>query len=72
MAIVATEIVSNTMVGVTRYVVYRCQDSYGEWHQWGPVFAPESFDADAHKATIAERVQAYLEQAEIDAELGNG
>jgi len=72
MAIVATEIVSDEACGAVRYVTYRCQDSLGEWHQIGPLWAELTFDAEAFKTKIAERVWESIVANELEEVLGNG
>lgn len=70
MAIVSTEIES--IHGDTqRLIFYRCQDHEGNWHSYGPVISNDpTFDADAHRAVVAERVAAQLAEAEINGVLG--
>jgi hypothetical protein len=72
MAIVATEIVSDHNSGPSRYITYRCQDSEGVWHNWGPVIADAAFDAQAFASTIAARVADVLSEQEIDRVIDNG
>jgi len=69
MSIVATEIVH--IDGTTRrQVYYRCQDSQGVWHSYGPVFAGPDFDAEAHKAVVAEKVASRLAESEFAQVIG--
>ena len=64
--IVLTEIES--VHGSTqRMIFYRCQDSQGTWHPYGPVITSDAnFDAEAFKATVALKVAASLAQAEFE------
>jgi hypothetical protein len=66
-SIVATEIESiHGVVGQQRLIYYRCQDSDGVWHGYGPVISNDSiFDADAHKTIVAEKVAEALAASEI-------
>jgi hypothetical protein len=65
--IVATEIESVHGATTGRHLVfYRCQDSQGAWHSYGPVMAAPGFDAEAHKAIVAEKVAASLASAEFE------
>lgn len=69
MAIVATEIEStHGDVNGQRLVFYRCQDSQGAWHSYGPVISNDAqFDADAHKTVVSAKIAERLAQAEADA-----
>jgi hypothetical protein len=66
MSIVATEVES--IHGATsgqRLIFYRCQDSEGAWHPYGPVITTDdAFDADAHKTVVAVKVAESLAEAE--------
>jgi hypothetical protein len=66
MSIVATEIDSiHGQLGQQRMIFYKCQDHLGAWHNYGPVITvDDEFDAEAHKAVVAERVIAALAEAE--------
>ena len=66
MSIVATEIESiHGAIGQQRMIFYRCQDSEGAWHNYGPVITiDDAFDADAHKAVVAAKVAESLAEAE--------
>lgn len=72
MSIVATEIESiHGSAPGQRLVFYRCQDSDGLWHRYGPVITTgDSFDAVAFKTTVAEKVAESLAAAEALAVLG--
>ena len=72
MSIVATEIESiHGALGQQRMIFYRCQDSEGMWHPYGPVITTDdAFDADAHKTVVAEIVAANLADAETERLLG--
>ena len=72
MSIVATEIESiHGAVGQQRMIFYRCQDSEGAWHRYGPVITiDDDFDADAFKAVAAEKVAESLAAAEAEQLLG--
>jgi N-acyl-D-aspartate/D-glutamate deacylase len=72
MAIVATEIESvHGALGQQRMIFYRCQDSEGVWHQYGPVITiDDNFDADAHKTVVAVKVAESLAAAEAEQLLG--
>lgn len=73
MSIVATEIESiHGTAGQQRMIFYKCQDSEGVWHNYGPVITiDDAFDADAHKTVVAAKVAAQLAEAEAQ-ELLNG
>jgi hypothetical protein len=73
MSIVATEVESvHGGMGQQRLIFYRCQDSEGVWHNYGPVITTDAaFDADAHKTVVASKVAAALAEAEAQ-ELLNG
>lgn len=66
MSIVATEVESiHGAIGQQRMIFYRCQDSEGQWHGYGPVITiDESFDADAYKTIVAAKVADMLAEAE--------
>jgi hypothetical protein len=66
-SIVATEIESiHGAAPGQRLIWYRCQDSQGVWHPYGPVITTgTSFDAEAHKTVVAEKVAETLAAAEI-------
>ena len=68
MAIVATEIESILgALGQQRMIFYRCQDSEGQWHSYGPVITiDDGFDADAHKTVVAAKVAEALAAAELE------
>ena len=68
MAIVATEIESvHGAVPGQRMIWYRCQDSEGLWHPYGPVITIDAgFDADAHKAVVAAKVAEALAVGEFE------
>jgi len=70
MAIVNTEIESAHGAGANRMIYYRCQDHEGIWHSYGPVMTKDAaFDANAHKAVVADRVAEELASAEFEATL---
>jgi len=73
MSIVATEIDSiHGTTGQQRMIFYKCQDSEGVWHPYGPVITiDDDFDADAHKTLVAIKVAESLAAAEAE-ELLNG
>ncbi len=66
MSIVATEIDSiHGTTGQQRMIFYKCQDSEGVWHPYGPVITnDDNFDADAHKTVVAIKVAESLAEAE--------
>ena len=66
MSIVATEIDSiHGTTGQQRIIFYKCQDSEGVWHPYGPVITTDAaFDADAHKTVVAVKVAESLAAAE--------
>lgn len=65
--IVATEIESIHGATTGRHLVfYRCQDSQGVWHNYGPVHASAGFDAEAFKSVAAAKVTASLASAEFE------
>lgn len=64
--IVATA-VTITQDGNRRICAYRCQDSQGVWHDYGPVITVDpAFDAEAHKALVADKVATVLARSEFD------
>ena len=67
MAIVATEIESiHGPTNGKRMIFYRCQDSSGAWHNYGPVITVDpSFDADAHKVLVTAKVENRLAEQEL-------
>ena len=68
MSIVATEIESVHGSDSGRHLVfYRCQDSQGVWHSYGPVHAAAGFDREGFKATVAVKVATQLAAAELEA-----
>jgi hypothetical protein len=70
-SIVATEIESIHGSTTGRHLVfYRCQDSDGKWHPYGPVIAEPGFDIDGHKDIAASVVLAGLVNDEMNALLG--
>ena len=68
MAIVLTEIESvHGDVNSQRLIFYRCQDSQGVWHPYGPVISNDpTFDADAYKSSVAVKVADILAAQEAD------
>ena len=67
MSIVSTEIVSDTTNGPMRQVVYRCTDSEGGTHDYGPVCTVDpAFDEDAHAVIAAAKVAHRLAELEAD------
>ena len=65
--IVATEIESIHGATTGRHMVfYRCQDSQGAWHPYGPVMAAPDFDAEAFKAVVEAKVAESLAAAEFE------
>lgn len=71
MAIVATEIESVHGVPPQQLVFYRCQDSTGAWHTYGPVVVNDNvFDMEAHKTVAAEKMAESLAAQEFNALVG--
>jgi hypothetical protein len=68
MSIVATEIESiHGGTDQQRLIFYRCHDSDGVWHSYGPVISSDpSFDADVHKAVVEAKVAESLAANELD------
>lgn len=66
MSIVATEIESmHGDVSGQRIIFYRCQDSQGVWHRYGPVICNDpAFDATAHMAVVETKVADQLAEQE--------
>ena len=66
--IVATEIESiHGAVAKQRMIFYRCQDSQGAWHPYGPVMTSDpNFDAEAFKESVAVKVAESLARAEFE------
>jgi hypothetical protein len=65
MSIVATEIESVHGADNERHLVfYRCQDHTGAWHSYGPIHAVPGFDREGFKVIVADKVSAYLAEAE--------
>ena len=66
MGIVATEIESVHGATTGRHLVfYRCQDSQGVWHTYGPVHAAAGFDREAHKSVVAVKMARELAEQEF-------
>jgi len=67
MSIVTTEIESvHGAASEQRLVYYRCQDSQGNWHSYGPVISNDPlFDPNSMKQVVAERVAEYLAEMEV-------
>ncbi len=60
MSIVATE-VESIHGSNPRMIFYRCQDSQGAWHSYGPVITTDpAFDTEAFKVAVAARVAERL------------
>jgi hypothetical protein len=54
-----------------RLVFYRCQDSDGEWHSYGPVITIDpNFDVEGLKQVVTAKVAESLAAAEFEAEIG--
>lgn len=72
MAIVATEIESiHGAANQQRMIFYRCQDSEGVWHKYGPIITTdEGFDAEAHKAIVAVKIGEALAEVEAAQVIG--
>lgn len=72
MSIVATEVESiHGALGQQRMIFYKCQDSEGVWHNYGPVITiDDAFDAEAHKTVVAAKVAESLAEAEAQELLG--
>jgi hypothetical protein len=69
-SIVATE-VESIHGSERRFVYYRCQDSLGAWHRYGPVIThDQAWDAEAFKATVAVKVGEQLAAAEAGEVIG--
>lgn len=67
MSIVSTVIVSDITEGSVRRVRYRCTDSDGGVHEYGPVITVDpAFDADTHMAIVATKVGAALADQEFE------
>lgn len=67
MSIVATEADVFGNLGGDRIILYRCQDSTGRWHLYGPVRTnDDNFDVDAQKATAAAKIGAMLAEREFN------
>ena len=47
-------------------VFYRCQDSQGVWHPYGPVMAAPGFDREAFKVAVAGKVAESLAAGEFE------
>lgn len=71
MAIVATEIESIHGDAPKLTVFYRCQDSQGAWHTYGPVITNDpAFSAEGLKPAIAAKMTEFLAEQEALALLG--
>ena len=71
MSIVLTEIESIHGTVPQKMVFYRCQDSSGVWHPYGPVITSDpAFDAEAHKTVVASKVAEALAEAEAAQVIG--
>ncbi len=54
-----------------RMVFYRVTDDTGVIHNYGPVITTDpSFDPEAHKAVVAEKMQEALAAAEFEQVIG--
>lgn len=70
MAIVLTEVAS-IHGSAQRMIFYRCTDSTGGTHKYGPVITSDSlFDAEAYKPVVAARVSEALAVAEFTDQAG--
>ena len=67
MSIIATEIESeHGDSGGNRLIFYRCQDSQGVWHMYGPVISSDpAFDASDHKSVVAVKMAERLAEYEV-------
>jgi hypothetical protein len=72
MSIVQTDVESiHGAPSQQRLIYYRCQDHLGEWHSHGPIVTRDpAFDIEAQKPIVAARVAALLEEAELEALIG--
>jgi hypothetical protein len=68
MSIIATEIDSiHGAVGKQRMIFYKCQDSQGLWHPYGPVITiDDAFSVEAHKVIVAAKVAERLAVCEFE------
>jgi hypothetical protein len=67
MSIVSTTIISDETSGSRRMIRYRCTDSAGGTHDYGPLITVDpNFDAEAHKSTVAEKLAYVLAEQEAD------
>lgn len=65
--IVLTEIDSVHGSDTGRHMVfYKCQDSQGVWHPYGPVMAAPGFDREGFKSVVAVKVAESLAAAEFE------
>ena len=71
MSIVSTEVLSDTTSGAVRSVVYRCTDSDGGKHDYGPVMTVDpAFDADEHMTIVEMKVASRLAEQEANEVIG--
>lgn len=68
MAIVLTEIESiHGAPTEQRMIFFRCQDSQGVWHSYGPVITIDpAFDVEGHKAIVAVKMTESLAASEFE------
>ncbi len=53
-------------LGQQRMIFYRCQDSAGEWHSYGPVVTTDdAFDVEGFKVAVAAKMAEALAEAEF-------
>jgi hypothetical protein len=70
MSIVTTVIESDYISGASRKIIYVCTDDQGKTYRVGPVFADESYDAEAGKIKIATGLAMRLADAEAEQVIG--
>jgi len=72
MAIVTTEISSvHGDADKQRLAYYRCKDSQGVWHSYGPVIINDAaFDIQGYKTVVAAKMEDQLAEQEANALIG--
>lgn len=72
MSIVLTEVESiHGAQNQQRLIYYRCHDHLGEWHSHGPIVTRDpEFDIEAQKPIVASIIENALEEAELEALIG--
>ena len=66
--IVSTEVDVSGNLGGERVIFYRCQDSTGKWHTYGPVRTKDdAFDIEGQKVVAEAKTAELLAKLEFEA-----